>query len=71
MLASLATIGIWIGGLVSLIAAVIVSVMQVRKVGGRVRVHLRPSPHVHVFEPARDDAPAVELRVPKLRPAAR
>jgi MFS family permease len=63
--------GIWVGGLASLVASMIVAVMQVRRVGGRVRVHLRPSPHVHVFEPARDNAPAVDLRVPKVRPAVR
>jgi MFS family permease len=63
--------GILIGGLVSLLCALAVSITQLRKVGGRVRVHLRPSPHVHVSEPARDDAPALELRVPRVRPAAR
>jgi MFS family permease len=63
--------GMWIGGATSLVAAVTLAVMQLRKVGGRVRVHLRPSPHMHVFKPAREDGPAVELRVPQLRPAAR
>jgi MFS family permease len=63
--------GMLIGGSISLVAAIVVAVLQLRKVGGQVRLHLRPSPHVHVFEPAGDDTPAVELRVPKLRPAAR
>ena len=63
--------GIFLGGLVSLLCALVVAVTQLRKVGGQVRVHLRPSPHVHVFEPAREDAPALELRVPRVRPAAR
>ncbi len=60
--------GIWIGGTVSLLAALTVVIMQLRKAGGQVTVHLRPRPHLHVFEPARDDEPAVELRVPRLRP---
>jgi hypothetical protein len=54
----------------SVLAAVVLAVLQVRKTNGQVRVHLRPTPHVHVFEPARDDEPAVELRVPRLRPPA-
>jgi MFS family permease len=63
--------GIWIGGLVSLLATLVLAVLQLRKVGGRVRVHLRPRPHVHVFEPARQGAPAFELTVPRVRPAVR
>jgi MFS family permease len=58
-----------IGGLASLLCAVVVAILQLRRVGGQVRVHLRPLPHVHVFEPAREGSPAVELRVPKVRPA--
>jgi MFS family permease len=63
--------GISVGGLVSLLCAVGVTIVQVRQAGSQVRVHLRPLPHVHVSEPARDDVPAVELRVPKVRAAAR
>ncbi|MDG6107552.1 MFS transporter [Dactylosporangium aurantiacum] len=59
--------GIWVGGLVSVVATLIMAAMQLHKVGGKVRVHLRPSPHLHVFEPARKDAPAFELRVPAVR----
>src|SRR5262249_49324851 len=59
--------GIFIGGLISLLCALAVAITQLRKVGAQVRLHLRPSPHVHVFEPAREDAPAVELRVPAIR----
>jgi MFS family permease len=62
--------GIWIGGLVTLGAGLVVAVLQVRRAHGRVRVHLRPTPHLHVFEPARDDAPALELRMPPVRQAA-
>jgi MFS family permease len=62
--------GIWIGGAVSLAAGLLVLVMQLRRTNGQVTVHLRPRPHVHVFEPATDDEPAVELRVPRLREAA-
>jgi MFS family permease len=63
--------GIWIGGLVSVLATLVMAALQLRKVGGKVRVHLRPRPHLHVFEPARKDTPAFELRVPRVRPAVR
>jgi MFS family permease len=63
--------GIWLGGAVSLLAAIVVVVMQLRKANGQVRVHFRPTPHVHVFEPAHDDQPQVDLRVPRLRAVAR
>ncbi|MEU0553615.1 MFS transporter [Dactylosporangium sp. NPDC006015] len=59
--------GIWVGGLVSVLATLVMGAMQLRRVGGKVRVHLRPSPHLHVFEPARKDTPAFELRVPAVR----
>jgi MFS family permease len=59
--------GLWAGGILSLIAAVTIAVLQVRRTGGQVRLHLKPSPHVHVFEPARKGTPAVDLRVPKGR----
>ena len=59
--------GIWAGGLVSLLAALIVGATQVRRVGARVRVHLTPRPHVHVWEPPLNGSPAMELRVPALR----
>jgi MFS family permease len=62
--------GIWIGGLISLAAAVAAAVVQVRRVDAQVRVHLRPLPHLHVHEPARDGVPARELRVPAARQAA-
>jgi MFS family permease len=63
--------GIWIGGLVSVLATLVMAVLQLRKVGGKVSVHLRPRPHLHVFEPARKDTPAFELRVPRVRAAVR
>jgi MFS family permease len=63
--------GIWIGGLVSMVAAIVAAVVQVRLVDARVRVHLRPLPHVHVHEPARNGSPATELRVPSARVGAR
>lgn len=59
--------GIWAGGLVSLLAALVVGATQVRRVGARVRVHLTPRPHVHVWEPSSNGVPAIELRVPALR----
>jgi len=63
--------GIWIGGLASLVAGAAVLGLQMRSAGGRVRVHFRPLPHVHVSEPASADRPALELRVPAVRPAVR
>jgi hypothetical protein len=63
--------GILAGGLVSLAAVLATAVVQLRRAGGQVNLHLRPQPHLHVREPARDGIPAVELRVPAVRPAAR
>jgi MFS family permease len=62
---------IWVGGIVSLLAALGVAITQMRRTGGRVHLHMRPRPHVHLFEPARDNVPAVELRLPRVRPAVR
>jgi MFS family permease len=55
--------GIWTGGLVSLVAAVVLGVLQLRRAGGRVRLHLRPRPHVQVHERS--------VVVPAVRPAVR
>jgi MFS family permease len=62
---------IWLGGVISLVAALAVGVVQIRRSRARVLVHLRPRPHVHVTEAAADGVPAVDLRMPKLRPAVR
>jgi MFS family permease len=62
---------IWLGGLVSLAAALIVGAVQMRRSQARVLVHLRPRPHLHVTERGTDGVPAVELTMPKLRPAVR
>jgi len=62
---------IWLGGLVSLAAALAVGVVQMRRSRARVLVHLRPRPHLHVTEPGGDGVPPVELRMPELRPAVR
>jgi MFS family permease len=48
--------GLWLGGSVSLIAALITAGLQLRKAGGQVRVHLRPRPHLHVVHPVRASA---------------
>ncbi|GAA2592350.1 MFS transporter [Dactylosporangium fulvum] len=48
--------GIWVGGAVSVLATLIVTVLQLRKAGGKVRVHLRPRPHVHVDTPVLEPA---------------
>jgi len=64
--------GLWIGGLASMVATLIALAVQFRRTRAQLRVHLRPTPHVHVWEPAGDDgAPVVHLRVPAVRPAAR
>ncbi|MGI5245810.1 MFS transporter [Dactylosporangium sp. CA-139066] len=54
--------GLWTGGLISLIAAVAMGVVQLRRVGGRIHVGLRPRLHVRVHETA---------GVPAVRPAVR
>jgi MFS family permease len=63
--------GIWVGGFACLLAALIVAAVQVRRVHAQVRVHLRPSPHVHVRERAHDATPAPEERLSGLRPVVR
>jgi MFS family permease len=62
---------IWSGGLASLVAALIVGAVQIRRSRATVLVHLRPHPHLHVTEPGDADEPALELRMPELRPAVR
>jgi MFS family permease len=62
---------IWLGGLVSLAAALAVGAVQMRRSRAKVLVHLRPRPHLHVTERGSDGVPAVELTMPKLRPAVR
>lgn len=63
--------GLWLGGLASLVATVVAFVIQLRRAHGRIDLHLRPRPHVHVSEPARAGSPAIDLRVPRVRPAVR
>lgn len=55
--------GLWSGGLISLLAAVALGVLQLRRVGGRIHVGLRPKLHVRVHERA--------VGVPAVRPAVR
>jgi MFS family permease len=63
---------IWLGGVISLVAALTVGAVQLRRSRARILVHLRPRPHLHVTEPGPDGVPALELRIPKgLRPAVR
>lgn len=57
---------IWAGGLASLACTLVVALVQLRRAHATVLVHLRPRPHLHVREPARDGVPALELRMPKL-----
>jgi MFS family permease len=58
------------GGLASLVAAVVLGLVQLRRARARVLVRLRPRPHLHVIEPARDGVPAKDVRMPGLRAAA-
>lgn len=56
--------GIWVGGLASLVAALVIGALQLHRVGAEVRVHLKPRPHVHVWERADDGSPGLEVRLP-------
>jgi MFS family permease len=62
--------GMWIGGVTSLVAGLVVGIVQLRRSDAEVGLHLRPHPHVHVREPA-PDGRVVDFRVPAIRPAAR
>ncbi|MGC9669066.1 MFS transporter [Planosporangium sp. 12N6] len=62
--------GMWIGGVVSLLAGLVVSAVHLRRAHAEIGLHLRPRPHVHVREPAPDGA-VIDFRVPAIRPAAR
>jgi predicted MFS family arabinose efflux permease len=62
--------GMWIGGLASVLAGLVMSVVQVRRADAEIGVHMRPRPHVHVREPA-PDGRVIDFRVPAIRPAAR
>jgi MFS family permease len=55
--------GIWTGGLISLLAAVALGLLQLHRVGGRIHVHLRPRLRVRVQERS--------AGVPVVRPAVR
>jgi MFS family permease len=55
--------GLFIGGLVSLVAAIALGVVQLRRAGGRIHVGLRPRLHLHVHERT--------TTVPAVRPAVR
>jgi MFS family permease len=63
--------GIWLGGLASLLAGLVVGIVQLRRAGARIGLHLSPRPHVHVREPATDGAGVIDFRVPAVRAAAR
>ncbi|GAA2350976.1 MFS transporter [Dactylosporangium salmoneum] len=54
--------GLWLGGLISLLAALAVAIVQLRRVRGHIHVGLRPRLHVRVHETA---------GVPAVRPAVR
>ncbi|WP_433052897.1 MFS transporter [Dactylosporangium sp. CS-033363] len=55
--------GVLVGGGISLVAAVVLGVLQLRRAGGRIHVALRPRLNVHVHERASG--------VPAVRPAVR
>jgi MFS family permease len=62
--------GMWIGGVVSLLAGLVTGLVQVRRADVEIGLHLRPRPHVHVREPA-GDGRVIDFRVPALKAAAR
>jgi MFS family permease len=62
--------GMWIGGLASMVAGLVMGVVQLRRADAEIGLHLRPRPHVHVREPA-PDGHVIDFRVPAIRPAAR
>jgi predicted MFS family arabinose efflux permease len=62
--------GMWIGGLASVLAALLVGVVQLRRADAEIDLHIRPRPHVHVHGPATGGR-VIDLRVPAIRPAAR
>lgn len=62
--------GMWIGGVASLLAGLVVGLVQLRRADAEIGLHLRPRPHVHVREPA-PDGRVIDFRVPAVRPAAR
>nr|WP_240942908.1 MFS transporter [Planosporangium thailandense] len=62
--------GLWIGGIASVLAGLVMTVVQVRRSDAEIGVHMRPRPHVHVREPAADGR-VIDFRVPAIRPAAR
>jgi MFS family permease len=62
--------GMWIGGVTSVLAGLVMGVVQLRRADAEIGVHMRPRPHVHVREPALDGR-VIDFRVPAIRPAAR
>lgn len=44
-----AGVSIWLGGLISIVAAVLALVWQLRRTGGRLRLRLRPMPRLYVI----------------------
>jgi len=63
--------GMWIGGVASVLAGLVVGLIQLRRAHAEIGLHLRPRPHVHVREPAPDGTHVIDFRVPAIRPAAR
>jgi MFS family permease len=62
--------GMWLGGLASVLAGLVVAVVHLRKADAEIGVHMRPRPHVHVREPAPGGG-VMDFRMPAIRPAAR
>nr|WP_240940323.1 MFS transporter [Planosporangium flavigriseum] len=62
--------GMWLGGLASVLAAIVMGVVQLRRADAEIGVHMRPRPHVYVREPAADGR-VIDFRMPAIRPAAR
>jgi MFS family permease len=55
--------GMWLGGAASLLAAAVGAIVQLRSSDAAIGLHLRPTPHVHLREPALDGG-VFEFRLP-------
>jgi MFS family permease len=62
---------IWIGGLISVMAAGIAFVVHTRHRGAHIRVQLRPLPRLRLVEPVVPETDGATVCVPAVRPAAR
>jgi MFS family permease len=62
---------IWLGGMLSVVAASVAFAVHTRHRGARIQVQLRPLPRLRVIEPVVPKTDGVTVCVPAVRPAAR